>query len=107
MLLNLGMFRFKQALHPCLIAMSLDVDANINIIRNEGKMPQIVKYLEFYIFEQNKYFNPTVAQEIVSDVDVEARELKDKLRASNMAMVVNFSRLLPADSWNTALLTFN
>lgn len=87
--------------------MSLDVDGNINIVRGEGKVPQLVKYLEFYIFEHNKYFSDVTSEAVPDTVDTEAREAKERLRASNIAMVVNFSRLLPSDSWNTALLTFN
>ena len=93
--------------------MSLHVDGNINIVRNEGKIPQIVKYLEFYIFEKNKYFPAEPAEPAetgaseVEAADAEAKLNKEKVRVSNVAMVVSFSRLIPADSWNTALLTCN
>lgn len=78
--------RFKQSLLPALISLSLDVDANIHLVKVENKLSYIVKYLEQHL---RTIENGTENEDMTNNI-----------------LSVQLSHALPVDLWSISLITY-
>ncbi len=93
--------------------MSLDVDSNINTLRGEGKLHTIIKYLEYYIHDLEKYQTTAGRAIINGDGSNSAEKTENKVEKDEkvhsvdpVEILVRISRLFPTDIWSTAVLTY-
>lgn len=95
---------------PCLVALSLDCDANIAQLQKLGRLPALLHYLDYSVRAREVY----VQQQARKRVAEPTTNTNTSCSSVNMGIVTEeaqhvhrLSHLIPADLWAIALVTLS